>query len=140
MWKLPFAVVLFSLSVIVFIHGIQQSKKGNFYTDTPFLFPLGIFVWGDAIVLGLFWAVLALGSIAMSWMSILRVLFIFFALRSAFEVVYWLNQQAIHSEYMPPLFRRFHWLKAQDAAILYQLLNMCETVLMLSLLMLSFYR
>ena len=49
--------------------------------------------------------------------------------RSFYEVFYWLNHQAVKSEYNPPFFRKIKWMKANDSAILYQPIHTCFVVL-----------
>jgi hypothetical protein len=64
------------------------------FRPTPILFPLGIFVWGDALIIGGFW--LLTGTMMLvfgktNWFPI--VLFTFWWVRAMGEVVYWLNEQ-----------------------------------------------
>ena len=41
-----------------FLVGRRLSKQGQFYSDVPKpLIGLGIFVWGDALILGPFWVI-----------------------------------------------------------------------------------
>lgn len=70
--------------------------------------------------------------------NVLRYLLIFFLIRALYEVIYWINHQVAQREYAPPLFRRITWLKANEAAILYQLLNMCQVIGCLFLLLLTY--
>ncbi len=133
-----FAVALFLFCIWVFWTSRTRSKKGQFYSDTPQLFPLGIFIWGDGLVLAPFWAVASLFFFFSPPLNILRFFLLFFAVRSGFEVIYWLNQQATHSEYVAPLFRSIKWLKANDAAILMQVIQMCLSVSCIVLLWASF--
>jgi hypothetical protein len=132
-------LILFVSGGICFALGREKSRHKQFYSDTPWLFPLGIFVWGDALILGPFWMIASLLFSFVSFMDMWRCIFIFFALRSAYEVIYWINHQVAQRQYHPPLFRRISWLSPNDAAILYQLLNMCQCVFYISLFMLSFW-
>lgn len=124
-----FQVLLFLVGAFSFGTAIQKGKKGGFYTDTAGLLPLGIFVWGDALILGPFWMIAALLFTFLSPLEILRFFLIFFLVRALYEVVYWITHQVVKREYRPPLFRRIQWLQANEAAILYQLLNMCQVIL-----------
>ncbi len=131
----PLLLTLFSLVVTAF--AIRKSPK-QFYSDTPWLSPLGIFVWGDGLILGPFWT---LSSILFLWfprVMMWRYFLIFLSIRSAYEVIFWINHQVVRKEYSPPLFRRITWLSAQEAAILYQLMNTCQVILALCLLLFSF--
>jgi hypothetical protein len=133
-WPLLLAVVASG----VFWAAVKKCQHHQFYSDTPYLFWLGIFVWGDALVLAPFWLVSALLFLIIPNEIILRFILIFFIIRATYEVIYWINHQVAQKEYVPPLFRRFKWIKAQDAAILYQLLNMCQVILGITLLLLTF--
>ena len=51
------------INFLVFIRGFYESKtKKNAYGLTPYLFFLGIFAWGDAVIFGLFWAISSIVS------------------------------------------------------------------------------
>jgi hypothetical protein len=115
-----------------------RSKQGKFYSDTPWLLPMGIFVWGDGLVIGPFWAVSSGVLMWLSWLDVVRYCLVFYSVRSAYEVVYWLNHQAVGKTYRPPLFRHIAWLGSEEAAILYQLMNMCQVIGGIGLLLLTF--
>ncbi|PIR62326.1 MAG: hypothetical protein COU65_03955 [Candidatus Pacebacteria bacterium CG10_big_fil_rev_8_21_14_0_10_42_12] len=127
-----------ALSLITFVLAYKFSKRGSFYSDTLFLTPLGIYVWGDALILAPFWFLVSTTFlISSAEMSLfLRIYVLFLALRSAYEVIYWLLHQSTKSEYQPPVLRSVKWLKAQDIAILYQLFHTCIIVLSLGWLFL----
>ncbi len=118
---------------------LNKVNKSGFYSDTPYLQWLGVFVWGDALILSPFWILSSILFFFMPIQMILRYILVFFLLRSLFEVVYWLNHQAVKSEYRPPLFRRWQQIGTNEAAILYQLINMCQAVVLGSLLLWSFW-
>jgi hypothetical protein len=139
MYVLPewWPLLLTGLSALITFLAIQKGRH-HFYSDTPWLAPLGIFVWGDALILGPFWLVSSLLFFEFSLLMIWRYFLIFVCFRSAYEVIYWINHQVVKKEYCPPLFRRVSWLGSQEAAILYQLMNMCQVVIAVSLLLMSF--
>ena len=131
-------LVLFTLGVGSFLLGIHRSKRDQFYSDTHWLIPLGIFVWGDALILGPFWAFSALAFWWLPVIWIIRYLSLFYAMRSAYEVVYWINHQVAKRDYQPSMFRKISWIGANEAAILYQLLNMVQVIAALGVLMASY--
>lgn len=133
-WQILLAVI----SGIIFWQAVKRCKQGQFYSDTPLLFWMGIFVWGDALVLAPFWAVTSLLFLFLSPVMVLRSIVLFFIVRATYEVIYWINHQVANREYLPPLFRRFSWIKPMDAAILYQLINMCQVIIGLILLWMTF--
>jgi len=87
--------VYFLANFLVFIKGYNETKvKRNAYGETPFLFPLGIFVCGDAVVFGLFWTLSSLVSLFLKdWYLFLLTVSVFWAVRSFGETIYWFNQQ-----------------------------------------------
>lgn len=133
-----FTLSLLLIAAVVFFLSLEKSKKNGFYADTPWLIPLGIFVWGDGLILGPLWMVSALVFYWLSPLNILRYFLLFFAIRSSYEVIYWINHQVAKKDYRPPLFRHISWLGANEAAILYQLLNMSWVVLNLAGLLATF--
>lgn len=89
-------IALFGIGALVAcILGVRQTYSlKNPYGLTPLLLPYGAFVWGDAVLFGLFWT----GICAVSYFSANTRFFlvassIFWMVRSAGEVVYWLLQQ-----------------------------------------------
>lgn len=105
-----------------------QASKGNFYRETPWGWPLGIFVWGDGIVLGCWWALVGLSALWITPLWLWRIFLLFWMMRSGYEVMYWLNHQAVKSQEIPPLLRGVKWVSPNEAAILYQVGQMCVSV------------
>lgn len=122
----------------LFALSLTLCKRGKFYTDTPLFIPLGIFVWGDALILAPFWCVVSLGLAFLTPIDALRFYLLFWVFRNGYEVIYWIGHQYAKSSYVAPLFRKHIWLKPNDSAILYQVLAMCGTVISAFLLMLSY--
>ncbi|HYD35415.1 MAG TPA: hypothetical protein VD999_05080 [Vitreimonas sp.] len=131
-------IALGLISILVFVVALTKSRRGQFYSDTPALFPLGIFVWGDALALAPFWLVAAIIFWWLEPVMIARLLCVFFAIRAAYEVVYWINHQVAHRDYCPPMFRQVKWLGANEAAILYQLMNMLQVIVALGLMIMTY--
>lgn len=132
------ASVLCIAGIVVGLVAKQKSQAGQFYSDTPWLWPLGVFVWGDGLILGPFWI---LSSLLFWWwplVLIYRYFLLFVAIRSAYETIYWINHQVAKRDYEPPLFRRVTWIGSHEAAILYQLLNTVQVIVALGLLLASF--
>lgn len=99
----------------------------------PQLFPLGIFVWEDALILSPFWII---SSLFLWWLNNWRyfVLFVllFIAAREFFETVYWLFQQFSTHAHRPRDFG-FKHLNNNSIYILYQLSSFCLALLALFL-------
>jgi len=94
-----------------------------FYSDTFFLMPFGIYVWGDGLVLAPFWFVASIIFWFLSIKQVVVFLLVFWVIRSGFEVIYWLNHQSVNNDFNPPMLRKVKWLDAGKSAILYQLLH-----------------
>lgn len=82
------------ISFVSFIKGFYEVKyNANRHGLTPFGF-LGIFVWTDAVVIGLFWVLASLFVlIIQNWQVGLLILFLYWVVRSAGEALYWMLQQ-----------------------------------------------
>lgn len=129
------AVLLGLAALILWLIAWRKSKRGQFYADSLLLFPLGIYVWGDGLILAPFWLILSIFFFFLSLAKISQILLVFYLVRSAYEVVYWINHQVAQKNYHPPLFRAAKWLGSNEAAILYQLIHTCVVVICLSLLL-----
>ena len=82
-------------ATIIWIWGIRQTCFcKNPYGLTQLLAPYGIFVWGDAVMIGFFWMIVTAVSI---WLQNMQLFFIvmcvFWMVRSAGEIMYWFLQQ-----------------------------------------------
>lgn len=88
----------------IFATSLYQSKyQKNPYGLTRLLSPLGIFVWGDGILIGLFWFLAGVVSLLVPIDTIFYLIFImFWIVRSAGEVLYWFLQQFSTVERDPP--------------------------------------
>ncbi len=129
--------LLFSGSLIIFFLAKAKARDGEFYTDVPRpLLTLGIFIWGDALVIAPFWLLSSvfLFVFQADVLNILRYTLLFWMIRSFYEVVYWINHQVAKKEYKPPLFRQISWLGSDEQGILYQLMNTCQLILFAAIL------
>ncbi len=111
-------------SLIVFIQSVYQSvRKKNSYQKTTLLFPLGIFVWGDGMIISLFWFIVSgLSFIYQNTRMFLILFFLFWLVRAFGEAIYWINQQFSSINRNPPekLFGYF-LVKNDSIWFLYQL-------------------
>jgi len=83
------------INLVVFAWGLHQTKhKQNAFVLTPFFYIFGIFVWGDAVILGLFWSLAAgAGLLLHNWYLFLLIISLFWTVRSLGETMYWISQQ-----------------------------------------------
>lgn len=126
-------ITLFALGIVsfaVFIIGLAESKKGNAYGETKLLFPLGVFVWGDAVVFGLFWIVASFASYFLDdWILFLLIISVFWLVRSLGETIYWFNQQFSGKVRNKPEDLFFHSIFKNDSIwFVYQIIWQCVTV------------
>lgn len=109
---------------LLFFWSLKKSSS-QFFTDTPWLLPLGVYVWGDGLVLFPLWIVI-LAVAAWVHPSAIELFQVYLGgiwLRSFFEVQFWLFKQMHDAEYIPPLVRRFKWMTAEQGGIIYQLVH-----------------
>ena len=118
------ALIIFVAS-IVFLISLKKAKNDAFYQDSWIVSLFGIYVWGDGLVLAPFWMLSGMVFFFLSMGQIIQYLLVFYALRSFYEVLYWIVHQVAKKDYQPPFFRHISWLGANEAAILYQLIHMC---------------
>ncbi|MGB9707251.1 MAG: hypothetical protein ACPL1D_00650 [Microgenomates group bacterium] len=127
------------LSILIFSKSlIEVIKNKNAFKKTPYLSFLGIFVWGDAIILGVFWFLVSLICFLIKdYFLFLFIVSLFWTIRSLGEMVYWLNQQFSSTNRNPPesLFGYFIF-KNNSIWFAYQLFWQCAFVLSL---IFSFY-
>ena len=130
--------VLGLISIYLVVLAVKKSRSGSFYQDTHWLSFLGIYVWGDALILAPFWLLSAGLFLFFSQVEVIRYFLLFLVVRSLYEVLYWITHQVAKKDYRPPLFRSIKWLGANEAAILYQLLHMCLVILGVAALIYTF--
>lgn len=125
------AVLIFSFFTLAgFAKGMFESKKGNSFESAGVFNLIGAFVWGDAVVFGLFFSFFSLVSIMLKdfllfWLGIS----LFWLVRSVGETVYWLNQQFSTINRNPPEKLLFHKLFKNDSIwFVYQIFWQCLTV------------
>jgi hypothetical protein len=119
-------------SLVAFINGIKQSIiKNNPYGETPYFVWLGIFVWGDGIIIGPFWFFASLFSYFFhDWHLFLLIISVFWIVRSLGEVSYWLNQQFVknNSNYHQKLIG-YKFFKNNAILFIYQIMWQCIAII-----------
>jgi hypothetical protein len=113
-WQKVTIAIWGTIHFLLFIKGFYESnKKKNAYGLTILLFPFGIFVWGDAVIFGLFWTLSSIATLLLKdWILFLLFISVFWLVRSAGETIYWFNQQFSPIKRNPPetlpLYKFFH--------------------------------
>lgn len=120
------------LNFSALLKGFHEIKyKKNVYGLASPLGFLGIFVWGDALVIAPFWIIISVLTLFMrDWYLFLVTLSFFWAVRSAGEVIYWINEQFAENHRNPPNTLRFYNFFKSDAIwFIYQLFWQCILIL-----------
>lgn len=131
--QLIYLLPLFSIiSFLIFLKGFNQTtKNSNAFKLTPFFGIMGIFVWADAVVLGLFWTIVPLICFVLKDSLLFLLTFsLFWLVRSLGELIYWLNQQFSPINRNPPeSLVGFKYFKNDSIWFIYQLFYQCLIVI-----------
>ena len=132
-------------SLLCFVKGFLECRKKNYRGQRGALifYPLGAYVFADAVVLGPFWAVSAAILLYFNnWWLFWTYYFVFLSIRNLGETIYWFNQQFSTIERNPgkerPLWRYFQ--DEHTVHFIYQLLWQCASVFPMVLAIYSSYR
>ncbi len=125
-------VVIYGLiSILAFIKGIYEvNKKNNSFGEAPFLLFLGIFVWSDAVIIGLFGLLVSLICLLIGdWILFWLIISIFWVVRSLGEIIYWINEQFSPIIRNPPeTLLGYKFFKNDSIWFVYQLFWQCVMV------------
>jgi hypothetical protein len=133
-WQSVFISVFGLIAFCLTLRGIYEvNQKHNSFGLTPWLLPYGIFVWGDAIILGTFWFLVSSFCFFIhNWYLFLLFLSAFWLIRSLGETIYWLQEQFANKHRNPPntLFG-YKLFKNDSVWFIYQTFYQCLTVITL---------
>lgn len=120
----------------------QSAVKKNPYGKSVWIQAYGAFVWGDAAVFGIFWAMATLLSYYLgNWTLFLLFISTFLLVRSIGETIYWFLQQFTHKPLDPPETLPFHTLFPKNSIwFVYQIFWQCVTVLSIISTVYLFYQ
>ncbi len=100
--------LLFVYALIASAIGFKKSTSNQTNSLAKPFYPIGIFVFADALIVGPFWLAVSLLSIFYPNLILLGLVFsIFWVVRSFGETIYWLNQQFSPINREPP---QKYWL------------------------------
>ena len=120
------------INFLVFLKGFYETKyKKSAYGPTPSLSILGMFVWGDAVVFGLFWTISSIVAwFLKDWYLFLLIVSVFWMVRSLGETIYWFNQQFSKINRNPPEKLMGYSIFQNDSIwFAYQIFWQCVTVI-----------
>lgn len=111
--------------------GYEIGKKNNPFGEPLVLFWLGIFVWGDALILGIFWCLVSIFCFFLKdWILFLLIVSVFWIVRSLGEILYWINQQFSPIIRNPPKnLVGYRFFKNDSIWFIYQIVWQCVLVI-----------
>ncbi|HSA83652.1 MAG TPA: hypothetical protein VLF20_02085 [Patescibacteria group bacterium] len=121
-------LVIFALiNLILFLKGFAEIRKKNAFGRTDFAAILGIFVWGDTLIIAPFWILVsALAFFFNNWSLFLLSFSVFWVIRSLGEVIYWIQEQFATHHRNPPHTLYLYKLFQNDAVwFIYQIFWQC---------------
>jgi len=133
-WQKTVLFVYSLFNLFVFVKGLHECRiKKNAYGLTPFLFFIGVFAWGDAVIFGPFWILVSIVSyLLIDWILFLLILSLFWVVRSLGETIYWFNQQFSKVKRQPPEKLPGYRIFRDDSIwFAYQIFTQCITVVAL---------
>ena len=133
-WQKIIVIIWGLFSLALSLKGFYESyDKKNVYGLTPYLSPWGIFVWGDAVIFGIFWTLVSVAVLILKdWILFLLIISVFWVVRSFGEAIYWLNQQFSTINRNPPEKLMFYKLFKNDSVwFIYQIFWQSITVVSL---------
>lgn len=132
MYFLPYAAMFVSVVALVSaVIGVQKVRSNRAFSITPWLYPLGIFVWGDAPILGLFWILVGVVCFYLNSLPLFfLIVSVFWLVRSVGETFYWFLQQFSMMKRNPPeQLAGYRFVKDESIWFMYQLFWQCMTVI-----------
>jgi len=135
-WQQMIIVAFGLISLFFFLAGLYNCLKGKSYGKWWGLNIIGAFVWGDAIVFGLFWVIISIIFIFFqSWLWFLIVVCVFWFIRSIGETIYWFLNQFIPLKHNQPENFFFYRLVRNDSVyFIAQIWWQCMATVFLALL------
>ncbi len=130
-WQKLFIILWGITSLLMFIKGFRECKdKKNAFGLTSYFTILGAFVWGDAVIFGIFWTLVSLVTLLLNdWILFLLIVSVFWVVRGFGETIYWLDQQFSSVKRNPPENFWFHKYFHNDSVwFIHQIISQCITV------------
>lgn len=132
-WQTYFLLAFASTSFILSIRGWFESTKKKTVFGGVHTFLIGAYVWGDAVVFGVFWGLVSLISLLFQdFVLFCLVMSLFWVVRSFGETIYWLNEQ-YNNEKRVNIKKKalYKYFKNDSVLFVYQITQQCITVVAL---------
>lgn len=124
-------IVLFlCINIFLFFKGLHHCQRKNSFGLTRWLGWLGMFVWGDVVVLSVFWVIASVICLLLQDVLLfLLIVSVFWLVRSLGETMYWFLQQfALVKRDPPESLKGFGLVKNEAIWFMYQVMWQCITV------------
>lgn len=130
-WQTILVIVWGAIALFIHLRGTSESGKKNAFGLTPHLLAYGVFVWGDAVIFGLFWFLVSIVILVIQdWILFLLLVSVFWVVRSLGESIYWLNQQFSSLNRNPPeKTRLYSYFHSDSVWFIHQIVWQCITVI-----------
>ncbi len=126
-----FLIIFTIFNLSLFRKSYFECKNTNAYGPTKYLYPLGMFVWGDVFVFSIFWAAISTYCLFFSKFYLFFLTFsLFWVVRSLGETIYWFNQQFSNIKKEPPekiIFYKF--FKDDSVWFINQIAHQCIVII-----------
>ena len=133
LWQSWSIVLFIALQSVLFFQAQKKCKQGCSFHLTRWLAPLGMFVWGDVLILSVFWLISGLVVLLLQdWLLLLLIFSSFWLVRSIGETIYWFLQQfATTKRDLPHTLMGYRFVKNESIWFMYQVFWQTITVLTL---------
>jgi hypothetical protein len=131
LWQAGFMGIYWLLALACFGMGVYQSVvRRNSYGYTPWFYFMGSFVWGDALIYGLFWTLTTpVVYFYSSWYLFWVLISVFWVVRGFGETIFWFNQQfSTIQRYPAQALPGYRFFKNDSIWFVYQIVAQCVTV------------
>ncbi len=131
-WQRNLIIVYGLFSLIGAIKGfIESNKNKNAFGSSGIFNIIGAFVWGNAVVFGIFWTLVSIITFLLKdWILFLLTISIFWVIRGSGETIYWLNQQFSSIKRNPPgKFWFYKYFHNDSVWFVYQIIWQCVSVI-----------
>lgn len=144
-WQQNFTIGLLVYSLLCFFKGVWECNRKNYVGERGALlfYPLGAYVWADAVVFGLFWSIVSASLLYVNnWWLLWTFFFVFHSIRTFGEAIYWFNQQfsTVNRNPGPERFPYKYFKDEYTTWFVYQILWQCVTVICVVMAIYSSYR
>lgn len=127
-------IIILVVAIVVFVNAVEKVKYGEFGETSWFLITLGIYQWGQGLLLSAFWMVYAIAC--MLWWTptqAMQVYILFHLTRAVVELC--LIQQSDYAGLAPFIAPQAHKIHAHQRIQLY---GLCQGMIILASLLLLF--